>query len=199
MTYRRDIDGLRAVAVLLVLFFHAKLAGFAGGFVGVDVFFVISGYLITGLIVSDIAAGRFSFLQFYYRRIKRIVPALVVVYLASAVLATLLMLPSDIREFANTLSASALFVSNFLFYQQAGYFDAPSDLRPLLHTWSLSIEGSSTWYGRCCACWPPPTGRAGCRGSPGRWARSPWLRGSLRSTPRRAVRPSSSPPSGSGS
>jgi peptidoglycan/LPS O-acetylase OafA/YrhL len=140
MEYRRDIDGLRAIAVLAVVFFHAKVPGFSGGFVGVDVFFVISGYLITGLILSDIAARRFSLLHFYQRRIKRIVPALLVVYLVSAVLATLLMLPSDIRDFARTLGTSALFVSNIDFYQQAGYFDAPSELKPLLHTWSLSIE-----------------------------------------------------------
>lgn len=140
MAYRRDIDGLRAVAVLAVVLFHAKVPGFSGGFVGVDVFFVISGYLITGLIFSDIVAGRFSFLGFYYRRIKRIVPALVVVYLASAVLATVLMLPGDIRTFAGTLIASTLFVSNVVLYQQGGYFDAPAELQPLLHTWSLSIE-----------------------------------------------------------
>ena len=140
MAYRRDIDGLRAVAVLAVVLFHAKVPGFSGGFVGVDVFFVISGYLITGLIFSDIVAGRFSFLGFYYRRIKRIVPALLVVYLASAVLATVLMLPGDIRAFARTLIASALFVSNVVLWQQGGYFDAPAELQPLLHTWSLSIE-----------------------------------------------------------
>jgi peptidoglycan/LPS O-acetylase OafA/YrhL len=140
MAYRRDIDGLRAVAVLAVVLFHAKVPGFSGGFVGVDVFFVISGYLITGLIFSDIVAGRFSFLGFYYRRIKRIVPALVVVYLASAVLATVLMLPGDIRTFASTLIASTLFVSNIALWQQGGYFDAPAELQPLLHTWSLSIE-----------------------------------------------------------
>ena len=140
MAYRRDIDGLRAVAVLAVVLFHAKVPGFSGGFVGVDVFFVISGYLITGLIFSDIVAGRFSFLGFYYRRIKRIVPALLVVYLASAVLATVLMLPGDIRTFARTLIASTLFVSNVVLYRQGGYFDAPAELQPLLHTWSLSIE-----------------------------------------------------------
>ena len=140
MAYRRDIDGLRAVAVLAVVLFHAKVPGFSGGFVGVDVFFVISGYLITGLIFSDLVAGRFSFLGFYYRRIKRIVPALLVVYLASAVLATVLMLPGDIRTFASTLIASTLFVSNVVLWQQGGYFDAPAELQPLLHTWSLSIE-----------------------------------------------------------
>jgi peptidoglycan/LPS O-acetylase OafA/YrhL len=140
MVYRPDIDGLRAIAVLAVVLFHAKIPGFSGGFVGVDVFFVISGYLITGLILSDVAANRFSLLSFYHRRIKRIVPALLVVYLVSAVLATLLMLPSDIRDFARTLGKSALFVSNIDFYERAGYFDAPSELKPLLHTWSLSIE-----------------------------------------------------------
>ncbi len=140
MDYRRDIDGLRAIAVLAVVLFHAKVPVFSGGFVGVDIFFVISGYLITGLILSDIAGRRFSLLHFYQRRIKRIVPALLVVYVVSAVLATLLMLPGDIRDFARTLGTSALFVSNIDFYERAGYFDAPSELKPLLHTWSLSIE-----------------------------------------------------------
>ena len=140
MKYRKDIDGLRAVAVLAVVFFHAKLPGFSGGFVGVDVFFVISGFLITGLIADDVKAGRFSFAGFYHRRARRIVPALVVVYLASSVAALLLMLPGDVAEFGVSLRDSALFVSNFLFYRQTGYFNGPSDLKPLLHTWSLSIE-----------------------------------------------------------
>jgi peptidoglycan/LPS O-acetylase OafA/YrhL len=140
MPYRKDIDGLRAIAVLLVVLFHAKVPGFSGGFVGVDVFFVISGFLITGLIANDVTAGRFSFAQFYHRRIRRIVPALVVVYLASTLAALLLMLPRDAAEFGRSLRDSALFASNFHFYSQAGYFDGPSDLKPLLHTWSLSIE-----------------------------------------------------------
>jgi peptidoglycan/LPS O-acetylase OafA/YrhL len=140
MEYRRDIDGLRAVAVLAVVFFHAKLPGFSGGFVGVDVFFVISGYLITGLIARDYRAGRFSFASFYFRRIKRIVPALLCVYVGSTLLAAVLMLPSDMVEFGKSLFASAAFVSNHFFYKLADYFGGQSELKPLLHTWSLSIE-----------------------------------------------------------
>src|SRR5215831_18847693 len=140
MEYRRDIDGLRAVAVLAVVFFHARLPGFSGGFVGVDVFFVISGYLITGLIARDYQVGRFSFATFYFRRIKRIVPALLCVYVGSTLLAAVLMLPSDMVEFGQSLFASAAFVSNHFFYKLAGYFGGQSELKPLLHTWSLSIE-----------------------------------------------------------
>src|SRR5262245_44966977 len=140
MKYRKDIDGLRAIAVLGVLFFHAKLPGFSGGFVGVDVFFVISGYLITGMMVHDSRSGDFSFCNFYARRIRRIVPALLVVYLASAALAVLLMLPTDAAELARSLRSSAWFTSNIFFYNLADYFGGASDLKPLLHTWSLSIE-----------------------------------------------------------
>ena len=140
MKYRKDIDGLRAVAVLAVVLFHAKVPGFAGGFVGVDVFFVISGYLITGLIADDCRQGRFTFATFYFRRIRRIVPALLCVYVACTLAAALLMLPSDMAEFARSLVSSAAFVSNHFFYHLAGYFGGQSDLKPLLHTWSLSIE-----------------------------------------------------------
>jgi len=140
MEYRKDIDGLRAVAVLAVVLFHAKVPGFPGGFVGVDVFFVVSGYLITSLITHDCANGRLSFSNFYFRRMRRIVPALLCVYAASMLLAALLMLPSDMRMFARSLTSSALFYSNHFFYNQSGYFGGQSDLKPLLHTWSLSIE-----------------------------------------------------------
>ncbi|MGE3702402.1 MAG: acyltransferase family protein [Hyphomicrobiaceae bacterium] len=140
MQYRKDIDGLRAVAVLAVVLFHAKVPGFSGGFVGVDVFFVISGFLITGLIASEVERGHFSFASFYHRRVRRIVPALLAVYVASTVLGALLMLPRDMAEYGRSLLSSALFVSNVFFFNQAGYFDGPSELKPLLHTWSLSIE-----------------------------------------------------------
>jgi peptidoglycan/LPS O-acetylase OafA/YrhL len=140
MKYRKDIDGLRAVAVLAVVLFHAKIAGFSGGFVGVDVFFVISGFLITGMIVDDLEHGRFSFIVFYGRRIRRIIPALLTIYLACMAAAALLMLPSDAAELGRSVMASASFVSNIFFYNRAGYFGGQSDLKPLLHTWSLSIE-----------------------------------------------------------
>src|SRR5262245_9675100 len=140
MEYREDIDGLRAIAVLAVVLFHAKMPGFSGGFVRVDVFFVISGYLITGLIAHDHANGRFAFSTFYFRRIRRIVPALLCVYAASTLLAALLMLPADMQTFGHSLTSSALFYANHFFYGQSGYFGGQSDLKPLLHTWSLSIE-----------------------------------------------------------
>ncbi|HET6926687.1 MAG TPA: acyltransferase family protein [Hyphomicrobiaceae bacterium] len=140
MQYRKDIDGLRAVAVLAVVMFHAKIPGFSGGFVGVDVFFVISGYLITGLIAHDYANGSFTFSAFYFRRSKRILPALACIYVASTLLASLVMLPSDMASFGRSLTSSALFYSNHFFYTQSGYFGGPADLKPLLHTWSLSIE-----------------------------------------------------------
>jgi len=140
MGYRKDIDGLRAVAVLAVVFFHAKLPGFAGGFVGVDVFFVISGFLITGLIAQDWKDGQFSFLTFYFRRVRRILPALGCIYLASTLIAASLMLPSDMAEFGRSLLSSAAFVSNHFFFGLADYFGGQADLKPLLHTWSLSIE-----------------------------------------------------------
>lgn len=138
--YRRDIDGLRAFAVLAVVGFHAKVPFFTGGFVGVDVFFVISGFLITSLIADDLKAGHFSFADFYHRRMRRIAPALIMVYVASALASALLMLPREVAEFGKSLQYSAIFLSNFFFYSITGYFDGPADLKPLLHTWSLSIE-----------------------------------------------------------
>jgi peptidoglycan/LPS O-acetylase OafA/YrhL len=149
MEYRKDIDGLRAVAVLAVVFFHGRLAGFSGGFVGVDVFFVISGFLITGLIAEDCKAGRFSFATFYFRRVRRILPALLCIYFAATALAALLMMPSDMAEFGRSLVSSAAFVSNHFFYHLADYFGGPSEQKPLLHTWSLSIE--EQFY----LVWPP--------------------------------------------
>ncbi len=149
MEYRKDIDGLRAVAVLAVVFFHGQIPGFSGGFVGVDVFFVISGFLITGLIAQDSKAGRFSFVTFYFRRVRRILPALLCIYFASAALAALLMLPSDMAEFGRSLVSSAAFVSNHFFFHLADYFGGPAEQKPLLHTWSLSIE--EQFY----LVWPP--------------------------------------------
>ena len=135
--YRPDIDGLRAIAVLAVVFFHAGFAGFAGGFVGVDVFFVISGFLITKLIVDD---PRFSLLAFYQRRARRILPALAVVVLATSVAAYIFFMPEEFLAFSKSVVATTLFSSNILFWHETGYFDAPRDLKPLLHTWSLAVE-----------------------------------------------------------
>jgi len=139
LEYRKDIDGLRAVAVLPVVFYHAGL-GFPGGFVGVDVFFVISGYLITTLLADELGAGRFSLWRFYERRARRILPALLAVICASAIVAWALFMPTDLTLFGRSASAATLFYSNFLFRHEAGYFDAVAAVKPLLHTWSLAIE-----------------------------------------------------------
>jgi len=138
--YRPDIDGLRAVAVLSVLFFHSGFGLFSGGYVGVDVFFVISGYLITTIIVREIAAGEFSIRAFYERRFRRILPALVAVVVASLMVGFLLLPPDSVVELGRSAVATALFSSNIFFYMESGYFDAPAELKPLLHTWSLAVE-----------------------------------------------------------
>lgn len=140
MNYRPDIDGLRALAVIPVVLFHAGWAGFSGGYVGVDVFFVISGYLITRLIYDEMNTGRFSVARFYERRIRRIFPALFAVLTASTVAAAFWFMPVDFDAFSNSLAGAALSVSNFVFWREDGYFAGPSDLKPLLHTWSLGIE-----------------------------------------------------------
>ena len=140
MKYRADIDGLRAVAVLPVLFFHAGGSAFSGGYVGVDVFFVISGYLITGVLAGEIAEHRFSILNFYERRIRRIFPCLFAVIVASCAAAAFLLMPLDFRDFAKSVIATVFFASNVLFFRQSGYFDDQSAVKPLLHTWSLSVE-----------------------------------------------------------
>jgi peptidoglycan/LPS O-acetylase OafA/YrhL len=140
MTYRPEIDGLRAVAVLSVLFYHAGFGFLPGGYVGVDIFFVISGFLITGILYEDLHAERFSLTYFYERRIRRILPVLLVVWLFSVVMGAVLMLPSELLDLGKSLTSSALFVSNVFFYYTSGYFDAPADSKPLLHTWSLSVE-----------------------------------------------------------
>lgn len=138
--YRPEIDGLRALAVLPVMLYHAALPGFSGGYVGVDVFFVISGYLISGIILSDLDKDRFSILNFYERRIRRILPALFVTLLISTIIAWLVFLPRDFKEYAQSLVATVSFTSNFLLMRDSGYFDSANEFRPLLHSWSLAIE-----------------------------------------------------------
>lgn len=140
MKYRSDIDGLRAIAVLAVLFYHADLAIFSGGFVGVDVFFVISGFLITKKIASEIQAHKFSLASFYEARIRRIFPALFVVIAFTVFVGAWLFEATSYMELGKSVTATTLFWSNILFHSQAGYFDAPSTLKPLLHMWSLSVE-----------------------------------------------------------
>ena len=138
--YRPEIDGLRAIAVISVILFHSGIRLVGGGYVGVDVFFVISGFLITQFIDLRVTTGRFSILEFYERRVRRIVPALTIVLCATSVAAYLLLLPSDLKAFAKSLLATTLFLSNVEFWNQSGYFDAPSVGKPLLHTWSLAVE-----------------------------------------------------------
>lgn len=140
MKYRADIDGLRALAVLPVVFYHLAIPGFPGGFVGVDIFFVISGYLICGMIDADIRAGSFSLVNFYKRRILRILPALFVMFLVTSVLAYSYSLPVELLEYAKSLAAAAASVSNVYFASIASYFDGLSETKPLLHTWSLGVE-----------------------------------------------------------
>ena len=138
--YRADIDGLRAIAILPVVFFHAGFGFAQGGFVGVDVFFVISGYLITSLIHREMVAGEFSLVRFYERRVRRLFPALFAVIAACAAVATWLLLPPDLRYFGGSLFATTLFSSNIFFWLEAGYFDVAAERKPLLHTWSLAVE-----------------------------------------------------------
>jgi peptidoglycan/LPS O-acetylase OafA/YrhL len=138
--YRPDIDGLRAIAIVPVILFHYGFSLFPGGYVGVDVFFVISGYLITKVILDDIAAGKFSVAQFYERRIRRILPALCVVVLAAILAAWWLLTTKDMARFGAEVWYSSIFSTNFLFFRKDGYFDGASNMRLLLHTWSLSVE-----------------------------------------------------------
>ena len=140
MRYRPEIDGLRAIAVAAVILFHAGFALFSGGFVGVDVFFVISGFLITSIIVEELKTGRFSVLRFYERRARRILPALFTVMAACVPFAYRLLSPDDLQDFAQSLAAICLFSSNVLFWGESGYFDTQAELKPLLHTWSLAVE-----------------------------------------------------------
>lgn len=140
MDYRKEIDGLRSIAVVPVIFFHAGFSLVAGGYVGVDVFFVISGYLITSLLIADLDAGRFSIGHFYERRIRRILPALLLMALLTAPFATWYMIPDQAKDFYGSLLSVATFVSNFFFSADAGYFGAAPLEKPLLHTWSLSVE-----------------------------------------------------------
>lgn len=140
MYYRREIDGLRALAIMPVIFFHAGFEAFSGGFVGVDVFFVISGYLITSIVLGQLEQGKFCVVNFYERRARRILPALFLVMLVSIPFAWFWLLPSGMKDFSQSLVAVSLFASNILFWRESGYFDTAAELKPLLHTWSLAVE-----------------------------------------------------------
>jgi len=140
MKYRSEIDGLRTLAVLPVILFHAGIQAFSGGFVGVDVFFVISGYLITTIIIAELDQGTFTLVGFYERRARRILPALFVVMLVTLPFAFQWMLPADLKDFARSVIAVTVFASNILFWRESGYFVTEAELKPLLHTWSLAVE-----------------------------------------------------------
>ena len=140
MKHRAEIDGLRALAVLAVVGFHARLPGFHGGFAGVDVFLVISGYLIGGLILGEFSDGRFSLIGFYERRVRRILPALLAMLAVSLLAGFILFLPSDFRRFGAGLAAAVAMLSNALLARGGGYFHPNADADPLLHTWSLAVE-----------------------------------------------------------
>lgn len=138
--YRRDIDGLRAIAVLAVVLYHYDLGSVRGGFVGVDIFFVISGFLITGIIQREIADGAYSYAAFYERRVRRLFPALFVVLAVTMAVGVALLLPSDLRTLGTSVPATLFFGSNVFFWRSSGYFDVAAELNPLLHTWSLAVE-----------------------------------------------------------
>lgn len=138
--YRKEIDGLRALAVVPVILFHAGFQLFSGGYVGVDIFFVISGFLITSILLDEHQSKTFSLAAFYERRARRILPALVLVLVCCLPFAYLILSPLDLRAFAKSLLGANIFLANVVSYQQTDYFDAASEIKPLLHLWSLSIE-----------------------------------------------------------
>ena len=139
-TYRPDIDGLRAIAVLAVVLFHGFPQTFRGGFIGVDVFFVLSGYLISRIIFEQLNQGTFDFFDFYARRIKRIFPALLIVLAAAYVAGWFTLLADEYGQLGQHIAAGAAFISNFVLWGESGYFDNSAHTKPLLHLWSLGIE-----------------------------------------------------------
>ena len=138
--YRPDIDGLRAIAVLSVVCFHAFPDLLKGGFIGVDIFFVISGFLISTIIFENLDKGTFSFSEFYSRRIKRIFPALLLVLIACYSFGWFALLADEHKQLGKHIAAGAGFVSNFVFWNESGYFDNAAETKPLLHLWTLGIE-----------------------------------------------------------
>ncbi|MGH8424047.1 MAG: acyltransferase family protein, partial [Pseudomonas fluorescens] len=141
LTYMPHIDGLRCVAVMAVLLFHFGVPGLGGGYVGVDIFFVISGYLISSIIIGELEeTGGFNFRRFYARRVRRILPALIVTLLATSILALMILTPAELVAYGKSLIAASLSLSNLQFWLESGYFDTASQTKPLLHIWSLSVE-----------------------------------------------------------
>ena len=140
ISFRQDINGLRAIAVLAVVFYHADLKLFKGGWLGVDIFFVISGYLISNIIVSELNESKFSFRRFYIRRVKRILPALFFTIIMSIPFAFWLLTPKAMNEYLNSLLASLFFYANYYFMNLEFYIAESTKVMPFLHTWSLAIE-----------------------------------------------------------
>ena len=140
LKYRSDIDGLRAVAVLGVVIYHAFPWVIPGGFIGVDIFFVISGYLISGILYKGHNAGNFSFQEFYARRIRRLFPALITMLVITLAYGWMILLPDEFRQLGKHVAAGTLFIQNIVFWQESGYFDISANLKPLLHLWSLAVE-----------------------------------------------------------
>ena len=140
MNYRHEIDGLRAFAVLTVIFFHAKFEIFKGGFLGVDIFFVISGYLISSILLLNIKNNNFSFIRFYYKRVKRLFPALFVVMIITSIPSYFLMLPDELENFGQSIISTLGFSNNLLLFITTDYWQLEADFKPLLHTWSLGVE-----------------------------------------------------------
>ncbi|MCE9587152.1 MAG: acyltransferase, partial [Verrucomicrobia bacterium] len=140
LKYRSDIDGLRAVAVLGVVIYHAFPWVIPGGFIGVDIFFVISGYLISGILYKGHNAGNFSFKEFYARRIRRLFPALITVLVITMAYGWVILLPDEFEQLGKHVAAGTLFIQNIVFWQESGYFDTSASLKPLLHLWSLAVE-----------------------------------------------------------
>ena len=140
LAYRPEVDGLRAIAILSVILFHAGVYGVSGGYVGVDIFFVISGYLITAIIAKEVSTGEFSIVNFWERRVRRILPALFFVLALTVLSAWFILLPVELDDFFDSLIAVSLSISNMFFWKTSGYFDTASELKPLLHTWSLAVE-----------------------------------------------------------
>jgi peptidoglycan/LPS O-acetylase OafA/YrhL len=140
MIYRKEIDGLRAIAVVPVILFHAGFEWMRGGYIGVDIFFVISGYLITSILLKEQQQGTFSIVNFYERRARRILPALFIVLLVCLPFAWFWLLPHELKAFGKSMIAVVTFVSNLLFWLETDYFTADRELIPLLHTWSLAVE-----------------------------------------------------------
>lgn len=140
MQYRREIDGLRAIAVISVILYHANIPPISGGFIGVDIFFVISGFLISSIIISEVSSNRFTFSGFYERRIRRIFPALFAVIVTASAAAIILLTPGQLKNFGQSIVATSLFVSNTYFRYKNGYFSPDTENLPLIHMWSLSVE-----------------------------------------------------------